>query len=444
MGFENEWTYCNQVLSDLVAEPFARLAVPPGFQLEDACAEVREAVESMGETFLQINPEQLRGREDLYRILSYQCRVEPAVATLEAWLREVHHYQSRVLVLAGFAPPETLEGILAEAKALVSATKDLDAPVKVLWVHDLRGAEMIPEFTYKVWPGRPMGVPLLDFTILPQTGLLRAMGNYVDLRIYWESCGHPSRIAKLTSRVEDLAPAIRVDADIDAVLDGLFDQVPLETLEEDGMGGFLRKTKVLQDMERALRKGTAPSPARSAVGGYEAHGILWQPPGTARRRLTPCCLAFLARNASHPLTKALGLDVVRARLLASRANPLLSQMVLFLGAQVELELLIHLRNEPSCETVLELLDMTEELRIIRDRSQVSSPKVPYWEDRLIDYATFGQLVKLNTNLDPRVTFPIPKQQLWAAAVQRNNAAHGQPIQWKGIRRLIETTYQLCR
>jgi hypothetical protein len=219
-------------------------------------------------------------------------------------------------------------------------------------------------------------------------------------------------------------------------LDQAFDSEPICEDEARVASDHLGEPAHRETWATGLRQGFFPAAEPGFLKRWNAAGLIWRPPGIARWQVTPTCVRILLQDPDHPLRASLGFDALDTRLTHARASSHIAQLALLLSTQVETELLDALRSQTSWQMLLARCDLIEEFK--RNRSRAANNALAYrTSDCLLDYATFGQLVRLADSARDQLVFPLSQERLWDITAVRNHAAHGHAVRWDGIRILVE-------
>ena len=117
-------------------------------------------------------------------------------------------------------------------------------------------------------------------------------------------------------------------------------------------------------------------------------------------------------------------------------------MALLLTTQVETELLDAIRWTTCWETLLTQCGLIDELAKYQARVGTGQKPIVKTDGCLLDYASFGQLVRLAEMAGPTFKFPLSRERLSQIANIRNFAAHGHPVRWENLRVAVEALVTL--
>lgn len=430
------------VLVGLKAMPFARVAVAAGKDPEAAWEALCQRAIEEDMAPAQLDLATLGSETDFWFALSTSLGGSSYPGNLDEFLAETAGwYQPRVVVLTGAAKKASMAAILEQARLLANVTRDCKAPLRFIWLHDATQATTQPEIPYEVWPPQWRDIPQMDFTGNLDTVLYRAFRLYLDRRVYWEAAGQDKRVRTLEERV--LARGLSYNScSLDEALGQVLDATPIPDEERRFVADCLEDPTHKETLTAALQQKSFPPVDPRTTHLWYAAGILWRPPGISRWHITPICVRILIQNPDHFLSRRLGAEVLKRRIAQARVNAQVSQMALILTTQVEAELLDALRWRTSWETLLTQCGLTDELTKYQARVGTGRESIVKTDGCLLDYASFGQLVRLAEVAGSTFKFPLSRERLSQIANVRNSAAHGHPVRWEGLRVAVEALVAL--
>ncbi|MDS4058097.1 MAG: hypothetical protein RKP73_05950 [Candidatus Contendobacter sp.] len=430
------------VLAGLKATPFARVAVSSGKDPEAAWEALRQCAIDEVMAPARLDLATLGSNTDFWFALSTSLGGSGCPGDLDEFLAETTGwYQPRMIVLTGAAEKGSMAAILGQARLLAEVTRDCMAPLRFVWLHDATQATTDPEIPYEVWPPQWRDIPQLDFTGNLDTVLYRAFRLYLDRRVYWEAAGQGERVRVLEERI--LARGLCHNSrSLDQALGQILDATPIPDEERRFVADCLADPAHQETLTTALRQKSFPPADPRAIQLWHAAGILWRPPGISRWHITPACVRILIQSPDHFLSRRLGVEVLKRRIVQARANAQVSQMALVLTTQVEAELLDALRWRTSWKTLLTQCGLTDDLAKYQARVGIGRESIVKTDGCLLDYASFGQLVRLAEVAGPAFKFPLSRERLSQIADVRNSAAHGHPVRWEGLRVAVEALVAL--
>jgi hypothetical protein len=424
------------VLEHLRTAPFARVAVPRGRDLDGAIQELIDAAFSQDINAQRVELAAIGHVEALYQTLSEHIGNGQIAYSIDDLVSFGDWWQTRLFVLAGGSPDERIAAdVLAEARWVADVTRDRSAPIRFLWAHGPDAVPLEPELPVRVWPADWRDIPLIETSGNLEMALYRAFRAYLDLRIYWESAGQKDIASQLSDRV--LRMGLSHDSvDVDASVDQAFDSAPMDERDMRVASQCLADPTHRQIWAAALRQGCVVATEPRLAQQWNIAGLIWRPPGIARWQITAWCVRILLQEPGHPLRAFLESGALTQRLRQARSSSHIAQVALILSTQVEAELLDALRTQASWQSLLARCDLVAELEHTRDRASANS--LAYQTgDWLLNYATFGQLVRLAASAGGQFLFPLSQDRLWEITAVRNHAAHGNAVRWDGIRVLVE-------
>lgn len=109
---------------------------------------------------------------------------------------------------------------------------------------------------------------------------------------------------------------------------------------------------------------------------------------------------------------------------------------------MECELLDAIRAQVRWDSLVDACGIRDDIERSRQRAQLCQDSFVKTDNSLLDYATFGQLLYLAQAAGHTFQFPISRDWLWDIVSLRNLAAHGHPVRWDGLRRVVEAVYSL--
>ncbi len=422
------------VLVGLKATPFARVAVAVGKNPEAAWEALRQSAIEQDMAPVQLDLAALGSETNFWFALSTSLGSNSYPGNLDEFLAETAGwYQPRLIVLTGAAEKASMAAILEQAHRVADVTRDCRSPLRFVWLHDATQATTEPEIPYEVWPPQWRDIPQMDFTGNLDTVLYRAFRLYLDRRMYWEAAGQGERMRVFADWV--LARGLSYNSSrIDEVLDQLLDATPILDKERRFVAGCLADPNHQKTLIAALQQKSFPLADPRTAQLWHAAGILWRPPGISRWHITPICVRILIEDPDHVLSRRLGAKVLKRRIAQARVNTQVSQMALILTTQVEAELLDALHLRTSWETLLTQCGLIDDLT--KYQAQVGT------DGCLLDYASFGQLVRLAKGASAAFKFPLSRERLNQIVNVRNSAAHGHPVRWEGLRVAVEALVAL--
>lgn len=442
MDHGGSYAFAVKVLDGLRATPFARVAVACGKSVEAAVEALQQAAFAKDHAPVLMDIVAFRQTADFFHELSV-CMGCAAVTDAEGLVAEMAGFcQPRLVTLVGLIDETLMPAIIQAARLVADVTRDLPAPIRFVWLHDAAQTGLEVTIPYEVWPAEWRDIPQIEFHGGLNTVLYRALRYYLDRRVYWESAGQSDRIRELDDRIglHGFSPASVM---IDESLEQIFDLAPIADTDRLVAAECLAESAHIGLWLKGLRQNISPAMEEaSIIRRWNAIGIVWRPPGVSRERITPLCIRVLAENAGHPITAELGQDLVRSRMIYARANPQIAQMTLVLTTQIEAELLDALRRVNHWEALMDTCEIKSEVKKNQERS--ISCQAYFFEpsDCLLEYATFGQLVRMAQAAGAAFRFPLSREMLWEIVNVRNLAAHGHSVRWNGLRRVVEAVFAL--
>lgn len=431
------------VLGGLKATPFARIAVAAGKNLGAAWEALCQNAIDEDMAPAQLDLATLCSETDFWFALSTSLGGSSYPGNLDEFLAEIAGwYQPRIVVLTGAAEKASMAAILKQARRLADVTRDCKAPLRFVWLHDATQATTEPEIPYEVWPPQWRNIPQMDFTGNLDTVLYRAFRLYLDRRVYWEAAGQDERVCALAEWTLARGLSYNSSRRLDEALDQVLDTTSIPDEERRFAADCLADPNHQETLTAALRQKSFPPADPRAIQLWHAAGILWRPPGISRWHITPMCVRILLQNPDHVLSRRLGVEVLKKRIAQARVNAQVSQMALVLTTQVEAELLDALRWRTSWETLLTQCGLTDDLTKYQARVGPDRELIAKTDGCLLDYASFGQLVRLAEVAGPAFKFPLSRERLSQLADVRNSAAHGRPVRWEGLRVAVEALVAL--
>lgn len=358
---------------------------------------------------------------------SYPGNLDEFLAETAGW------YQPRLIVLTGAAEKVSMAAILEQARRVADVTRDCRSPLRFVWLHEATQAITEPEIPYEVWPPQWRDIPQMDFTGNLDTVLYRAFRLYLDRRVYWEAAGQGERVYALAEWVLARGLSYNSSRRLDEVLDQVLDTTSILDEERHCVADCLADPNHQETLIAALQQKSFPPADPRTTHLWHAAGILWRPPGISRWHITPMSVRILIENPDHVLSRRLGAEVLKRRIAQARVNTQVSQMALILTTQVEAELLDAL-HRTSWETLLTQCGLIDDLT--KYQAQVGT------DGCLLDYASFGQLVRLAKAAGNAFEFPLSRERLKQIVNVRNAAAHGHPVRWEGLRVVVEALVSL--
>ena len=430
------------VLVGLKATPFARVVVAAGKDPKAAWEALHQSAIDEDMAPAQLDFATLGSETDFWLALSTSLGISSYPSNLDEFLVETAGwYQPRLVVLTGAAEKASMAAILRQARLLADVTRDCIAPLRFVWLHDATQATIEPDIPYEVWPPQWREIPQIDFTGNLDTMLYRAFRLYLDRRVYWEAAGQGERVRALEERV--LARGLSHNSrSLDEALEQVLDATPIPDEERRFAADCLADPAHQKTLTAALRQKSFPPADPRAIQLWHAAGILWRPPGISRWHITPICVRILIQSPDHFLSRRLGAEVLKRRIAQARTNAQVSQMALVLTTQVEAELLDALRWSTSWKALLTQCGLTDDLAKYQTRVGTGRESIVKTDGCLLDYASFGQLVRLAEVAGPAFKFPLSRERLSQIADVRNSAAHGHPVRWEGLRVTVEALVAL--
>ena len=431
------------VVTGLRTNPFARIVVPCGKKIASAVSEIAEAANDCGLGVAEVNLSLVETREDFFREVSIAIGLASASTGIEELADAIHNlFQPRVLCLINTCTTSDVTAILESARLIAEVTRDLLQSVRVVWLHESTDICLAPKLPYDVWPPEWRDIPLLSFSDGLGTILYRAFRHFIDQRIYWEAAGQADHIAEVSDIVGSRSSLSPTSRNVDQTINQLFDSIPIVP---ENKKSALNRLTLASDQKfwiQAIKHEILPRADQRAILQWYATGLVWRPPGMNRWRLTAGCVRTLLDSSENQLTSLVGKDWLKIRLLIARANPHISQMVLLLTTQIESELMDALRQRTQWERLIDRVAIRDELERQQQRTNSGQASLGASDRSLLDYATFGQLVRLAQAEGQGFLFPLSRELLWEVVDIRNSAAHGKPIGWEGVRRSVEAVFSL--
>jgi len=434
--------FAERIISSLRTEPIARVVVPYGRDTEQVEEALSQAAFDQGDLCVRIDLGELRDGKAFIPELSRKLECRNIASNVEDLLKCVHvFYQPRLIVLAGSNGKSIVEPVLAFARSIAFVTRDLSGPIRFVWVHAHADLDLEPAFGFEVWPPEARDIPQVSFSGGLEAVLYRTLRLYIDRRTYWEAAGQTDRMRVL---FEQLEPRVLTPTSptVDENLDQVFDNSSCPGLN-DTLAWISRAPIKVQDIwVQAIRQAIIPRADPALLSRWVAEGLVWQPPGLPRWRVTPMTYRVLLADSNHPLSAKIGPEGLKLRLRRARSNHHIAQMAMLWSSQVEEELLVALRNCPTVESLIDRCKFREVLQRNFNRALRSRERFFSSEMTLLDFATFGQLVGLAQEAGSEFRFPLSRDLLFDVVDVRNLAAHGLPVRWNGLKQILEAVYTL--
>lgn len=437
--------FADRAINSLRANPLARIVVPFGKAEHSALSELTQAAIACGYATAQVSLEHLKTPDDFYRELSRAMGFERTSTNIDDFIAEtLSLFQQRLVLLSDAADEEVLIRIIDAALVVTSASRDLTAPIRMVWLHNASQIAAVSTLNFDIWPPDWRDIPQLSFAEGLDTALNRALAHYVDRRVYWEATGQGDRIDQLNDLVGTHINISPMSRQIDEALDDVFDSVPIASNDRRVCVDHLSDPihKEFWNEAFAKGKGSLPRAEPQAIRRWYAAGLIWRPPGMYRWRLSSTCVRILLEEDGIQSDRTISPSEAKVRMANARANPQLSQMVLVLTTQIEAELLEALRHTTNWKKLAYDSSVTDELEKQQQRSKSMQEYFADTDRSILDYATFGQLVRLAQCAGAAFKFPVSRETLWDVANIRNWTAHGQSVRWEGLRRSVEAVFAL--
>jgi hypothetical protein len=437
--------FADSVVNSLKAVPLARIVLPFGKAENSALSELTHAATACGYANAHVSLYNLNTLDDFYRELSRAIGFERTCTNIDDFITEaLNIFQQRFVILSDAADEDALPSIIDAARVITSASRDLSAPIRMVWVHGASQITTVSTLSFDVWPPEWRDIPQLSFAEGLDTALNRALAHYVDRRVYWEATGQGDRIDQLNELVSNHTNISPMSRQIDEALDQVFDSIPITPRDRRVCVERLADPIHREFWVEAFAKGrgSLPMAEPQAIRHWYAAGLIWRPPGMYRWRLSSTCVRVVLEGANLHGSVPIGSLEAKVGMANARANPQLSQMVLVLTTQIEAELLEALRHTTNWRKLASDSSLIDELEKQQQRSKSIQNHFVDVDRSSIDYATFGQLVRMAQCAGSAFKFPLSRETLWDIANIRNWTAHGQSVRWEGLRRSVEAVFAL--
>lgn len=416
------------------------VAVPRGFNVERCLDALTQALSGQQPAQV-VRLESVSSPADLLRRLDGELG-QPSTATEpELWVieRAAVLEWPRVFVVTASTPAAQATEVLACASTLAATSRDLQGPLSFVVVGT--GGTLAAVAAARCWPPADVLPQPLPFW-RPDRSLLRSgFQTYLSLRIYWEASGATARLERL-SEVHRHVPHWSPNVDTDQVVDRWFDAAHAE-VASDPLEAAEALARVLSpdQLRAAAATGTVPLRRGHVMHELVVAGLAWQPPGSPRAFVTAEAAFTLAQSASAMERIHLPQQDAPAFRRAVRRNEALAHWVQGLCLHLEREVRNFCRADDRIDQRIGAVGLTEKLETERQRQNA---RIAYGaEDRLIEFASFHDLLQIVRCTDLVRSLPTTVDRLHRVRLARNTAAHLRSVSWYGLEPVLAALEDFC-